>query len=169
MNKKLRLLIAENCNRKCDWCCNNNFNIEDLPICKDFSQYELIMLTGGEPMLDVDNVISVINSIKSQNPQAKIVVYTAFYDIIAFKGVLPLIDGLTITLHNQKDLIKFLALNQYFDINKITDKSLRLNIFSKVKIAKPTYDRLMKKWNIKSNIEWIKDCPLPDGEDFMRI
>lgn len=46
-------------------------------------------------------------------------------------------------------------------------KSMRLNLFSNIKEALPK-DIDLSMWHIK-DIEWIKDCPVPKGEDFRRV
>ena len=44
-------------------------------------------------------------------------------------------------------------------------RSLRLNIFKNVKLPN---NLDLRYWNTKLNMEWIKDCPLPKNETFMR-
>lgn len=46
-------------------------------------------------------------------------------------------------------------------------KSLRLNLFADMKLLLPEHIDL-SLWNIKE-MEWVKDCPVPQGEDFRRI
>lgn len=47
-----------------------------------------------------------------------------------------------------------------------SNKSLRLNLFPNIKEILKDVDLSM--WQVK-DIEWIKDCPVPEGEDFRRI
>ena len=42
---------------------------------------------------------------------------------------------------------------------------MRLNIFHNVDIAKID----LVKWIVKKDITWIKNCPLPKDEVFMRL
>lgn len=46
-------------------------------------------------------------------------------------------------------------------------KSMRLNLFPDIKKALPDNINL-SKWQIKE-IEWIKDCPVPKGEDVSEL
>lgn len=48
---KLCLFLFEECHRNCDGCFNKDRDIKNLPLCNDFKDYDLIMLTDGEPML----------------------------------------------------------------------------------------------------------------------
>ena len=50
---KLRLLVTEECNRHCPGCCNNNWDLKSLSVCKSYRDYEQILITGGEPLLDM--------------------------------------------------------------------------------------------------------------------
>ncbi len=42
--KKLRLLLFEECTRSCPGCCNRDWDLQSLPVCRDYSPYQLIML-----------------------------------------------------------------------------------------------------------------------------
>ena len=161
---KLRLLITEKCNRSCPGCCNKEYDLSALPVETDFTGYEMVSLTGGEPMLYPTLIAHIANRIRKQNSTAKIVLYTAhienWHDV---EFVLGFIDGLTVTLHEQKDTMPFYVLNYLLE-DKLKSKSLRLNIFKGI-----TVGGSLKGWDVKRDIEWIKDCPLPDGEVFKRI
>lgn len=41
---KLRLLLWEECNRTCAGCCNKDWNLSELPVCFDYSGYDLILI-----------------------------------------------------------------------------------------------------------------------------
>ena len=73
----LRLIITEECNRSCVGCCNNDFNLKNLPIVNMFKNYDKVIITGGEPMLYPDRVKQVISEVRLQNPEAKIIMCTA--------------------------------------------------------------------------------------------
>jgi len=165
--KKLRLLITKKCNRHCEGCCNKDWDLEKLPICKSFKGYDEIILTGGEPMLFPNLVIDIINKIRIENPLAKIYMYTAFIFTVRSLEILNLLDGITVTLHTQSDVKKFKWFNNHlFFSTKNFYKSLRLNIFNGIKLSK--YINL-NNWQVKKNIKWIKNCPLPKDEVFMRL
>lgn len=79
MNKKLRLLVTTRCPNKCPMCCNNQFDFSKLPVV-DRWNYEEIMITGGEPLLFMDELcelVEVINSISYiQGNRPNIYIYT---------------------------------------------------------------------------------------------
>lgn len=161
--KKLRLLFTDYCNNNCEWCCNNDWDINKIPFCESYKDYDEILITGGEPLLFPNLLIDLITEIKKENNKAIIYLYTALpekKDIIC--GLLSYyLDGICITLHNQKDAEFFNKNYQWFSI--YPNKSLRLNVFKGININKEYYS-----WKIKKDIEWIKDCPLPEGEILMK-
>ena len=166
MKKTLRLLLFEDCNRSCEGCCNKQWDLSKLPVVWDYSVYDTIILTGGEPMLHPNTLFETIDLIKVVNPTAKIILYTAMTSTpYTLQQVLQQIDGLTVTLHNQQDMIPFLCFNNILNID-LESKTLRLNIFDEVEVS--NY-QIPEHWQIKDNIEWIEDCPLPDNEVFMRL
>lgn len=165
--KKLRLLITKACPKQCDGCCNKDWKLDELPVCTDYSGYDEILITGGEPLLRLTRITSIIMDIRRSNKDVKIYIYTAFPSSSIGKFLLNgFVNGITFTLHEQKDVNKFKELDIFIALlNKQLKPSLRLNIFKGVVI---NTDSLVADWVIKSNIEWIKDCPLPTDEVFMR-
>jgi pyruvate-formate lyase-activating enzyme len=164
--KKLRLVMFDKCNRSCEGCCNKDWDLNGLDVCDSFEHYDLIMLTGGEPMLNPKLVIETCHRIRQQT-HAAIVLYTAkskrALDILA---VLSWIDGLTLTLHEPYDVEPFVELNDLMKLLPFFDSlSLRLNVFNNVDISGIETDG----WEVKSGIEWIKDCPLPEDEVIQRL
>lgn len=166
---KLRLLLFKDCNRGCPGCCNKDWNIENLPVCDNYRGYDIIMLTGGEPMLKPDVITDTIAKIRKQNTTAKIILYTAYTQPSPeFFAVLPLLDGLTLTLHSKWDVPSFYALDSVLVEKPYADRlSLRLNHFKEV--GDILDDTLSCNWQVKKDIEWIENCPLPDGEIFMKL
>ena len=161
--KKLRLLLLEECNRTCEGCCNKDWDISKLETENSFDQYSLIMITGGEPLLVPVTLMIAISDIRDQT-EAPIYLYTAMAsDSEYLKTVLRYVEGITLTLHEQKDVADFQILNSTMSKNERA-KSLRLNVFSNVDMTGVN----TTGWTVKSGIEWIKDCPLPDDEVFKR-
>ena len=159
---KLRLLMWEECNRSCKGCCNKDWQLEKIPVCHDFTGFDEIMLTGGEPMLYPNDIHRTIRSIRKTNRDGEIYVYTAKLDNIGDAiGVLCAADGMCVTLHEQRDVLKFLG---FANATQGIDRSLRVNVFKGVimRIAP-------KGWDVKGEIEWIPNSPLPEGEVFMRL
>lgn len=165
---KLRLLVTEDCNRNCPKCCNKQYNLKDLPVCTDFRPYELIMLTGGEPTIHPSKLFQVIKQIRQQTDE-HIILYTAnVQKPFVLLSVLHIINGMTLTLHEPKDLEPFKVFNNH--LNDFIEEyckfygALRLNVFEGIDIS----DIDVNLWDIK-HMKWVKDCPVPENEVFMRI
>jgi hypothetical protein len=164
--KTLRLLLFAACNRSCEGCCNKQWDLTALPVCESYVPFEEIILTGGEPMLAPVLVHQTIDEIRRETP-ASIYLYTAKVDDwLAARGVLNHVDGMTVTLHEQRDLEPWTRFNE--NIREYRGlKRLRLNVFSDVRLAGVTPEDL-DGWELKTGIEWIENCPLPENEVFMR-
>ena len=169
--KILRLLLTEQCNRSCSGCCNKDWDLAGLEIETDFTGYDQILLTGGEPMLDPDAVIDMVAKIRKQTA-SPIIMYTAdVRDIDATMRVISMIDGITVTLHDQCDVEPFLAFHERLMETKFFwGKTLRVNVFRGVEFTNPSYrtSQDMQAWHAKKDIVWVKDCPLPENETFKR-
>ena len=177
MATKLRLLVNTDCDRSCAGCCNKLWNLKTLPKVTHFD-YDEIILTGGEPLLHPDELIGIIRVIRI-TANGKIFLYTATNDLMSFFRVLPLIDGVVLTLHDNDDV------NSAYHIARLVHEriqdyrhvSLRMNIFQEVNIEETLSEKyandfnsfLKSDWIVKDNIVWIEDCPLPDGEEFKRL
>lgn len=158
----LRLLLFAACNRACEGCCNKQWDLEALPVCESYDGYDMIMLTGGEPMLRPGLVCETVAQIRAQS-DARIILYTA--RVVGLADIAPLLDGITLTLHEQADVRPFEALELPPRSWRTAIKSLRLNVFAGVNISGVD----TAGWQVKAGIEWIEDCPLPEDEVFMRL
>jgi hypothetical protein len=123
-------------------------------------------LTGGEPMLQSRTVIETAIAIREES-SPKIYMYTALASkLSSIVVVLLYIDGITLTLHEQSDVESFVKFNDFaIPRDWYKEKSLRLNIFKGVDIG----DTDTSMWKVKRNMQWIRDCPLPKDEVFMRL
>lgn len=166
MKNKLRLILFEKCNRTCPGCCNNDYDLEALPVCDSFEGYDEVILTGGEPMLQPQLVKDVCADIMSTNSSAKILMYTAkskpAKDLVSIAVFL---DGITLTLHEQYDAPNFAKLIDEFGKHHTGWLSLRANVFDNVDISDVD---VPSTWNVRTGYKWIKDRPLPEGETLMR-
>ncbi len=167
MDKKLRLLLFKDCNRSCVGCCNEDWDLDDLEQESNFKWYDEILLTGGEPMLKPEIVFETVFKIK-ESSDAKIYLYTAKIDNVnQLSGILNFIDGITVTLHSEEDVEYFEELDKFLWSNQsyyASRKSFRLNVFKGISIG-----CLSKLWEVKRDIEWVKDCPLPENEVFKKL
>lgn len=170
MNKKLRLLVTSKCPNKCPMCCNNSWDFSKLPVV-DRWNYEEIMITGGEPLQYVNKVIALIRNIRSiaefQGTSPKIYIYTSIASFGALVNAIAVSDGVVLTPHSEKEVEHFIGVNDYLLQYPPENCSLRLNLFSDIKSMLPK-DIDLSLWKVK-DMEWVKDCPVPEGEDFRRI
>jgi MoaA/NifB/PqqE/SkfB family radical SAM enzyme len=171
--KKLRLIVTRECNRNCAGCCNNQDAYVESKI-PDFDGvyegYDEIMVTGGEPLIYPRVTQFIAVRAKVTNPKVKMILYTA--EVSKKEEIIDLLqdfDGITVTLHDQKDVDDFRRLN--FALMRIktwirdNNKTLRLNVFKGVDV----YMQNDYLWKIRDNIEWIENCPLPEGETIMEV
>ena len=173
--KKLRLLVTDICFNDCDGCCNKDWDLDSLEIEDDFSQYDEILITGGEPMLFPIYVELLATKLKKES-NAKIYIYSSMFSPMDVLNVLSIVDGMTITMHTQDDANLFKANWKLFtEMNhnrrksklshiKLSEKSIRVNVFKGVKL--PNISSHIK---FKRDVVWIKDCPLPKDEVFKKI
>lgn len=160
---KARLLFTNDCNRACKGCCNKNWKGEPprLISVKDAKGYDEIFITGGEPMLYPDQLKELILDLKENNDISKIFLYTARpFPKEKFLEIIDLIDGCTVTLHNFDDRKKFLEAG--YNSMEFPGKKMRLNVFPRGKFE------VSDSWDFRPKT-WIKDAPLPEGEDFIRL
>ena len=182
MNKKLRLLVTTKCHNKCPMCCNNQFDFDTLPVV-DRWDYDEIMITGGEPLSSTKKVRYLINLITSIKliqqaqgfPIAKFYVYTATHHGHLIEKILKHIDGIVYTPHNIAELNVLNVISYHLDgYPYLRDMSMRLNIFPEIgEIIEKGFSEVQQRrvavmWDVK-HIKWVKDCPIPEGEDFRRI
>ncbi len=153
----LRLLLWSACDRACPGCCNKDWDIPNLPVVteKEIANAEMILLTGGEPMLSPSRVLSYVHYLRGRT-SAPIILYTAKPERLPEMDAY--LDGLTVTLHEQADVPRFMAIARYLT------GSLRVNIFAGIETPP-----IPPQWQVKRGIEWIKDCPLPPGEILRRV
>lgn len=182
MNKKLRLLVTAKCHNKCPMCCNNQFDFEKIPVV-DRLDYDEISITGGEPLLpgSSQKTTWLVEGIEAAQyamgfPKSKFYLYTAFFDFDILRDCSYEFDGICLTPHKKVDIEEFISINAKMldlkrnhcvDWNFDPDCSLRLNLFADMKALLPK-DIDLSMWKVK-DMEWVKDCPVPEGEDFRRI
>lgn len=182
MNKKLRLLVTAKCHNKCPMCCNNQFDFEKIPVV-DRLDYDEISITGGEPLLPDCNgktmwlAHGIRNVFRTLGiPAPRLFLYTALVDYRTLRNRSYEFDGICLTPHKKVDVEEFIDINAKMleqkrngELNDCFDPdcSLRLNLFADMKALLPK-DIDLSMWKVK-DMEWVKDCPVPEGEDFRRI
>lgn len=173
--KKARVLITRDCNRSCKGCCNSHDTImKDIISIDNLSQLpkdlDEIMITGGEPMLYPNYTLKIAKDLKNiyQN-RAKIFLYTALYSENIVQ-ILPYIDGLHYTIHEEHDQFDIFGLFWIQDIiARFHDKSYRLyidnNVSSFLNIIPSAWDNIkISKWLTEKELLMKQPYGLPPHE-----
>ena len=112
-------------------------------------------------MLYPELIRETVKRIRAET-DAPIVMYTAWRESAEdLVSILEVLNGITLTLHTRKDTAPFERLAPMVPAGK----SLRLNVFHGVSVGSAD----VSAWKVKKEIRWIKDCPLPNDEVFMRL
>ena len=136
--KVIHLMVTSLCNRNCAYCCNKQYDLQDIPYVTDeeLKEAETLCITGGEPFLFTrpDKIASYY---KHRYPNIKnVYVYTNATEFIDYIITYPYeklknIDGLTVSIKDERDLSHiFKASKGFYNItleNILKDKN-RSNI-----------------------------------------
>ena len=149
---KLLLLITKQCHRNCRWCCNKFRNLEALPFCDSYENYEEIIITGGEPTLFSDQIVSLAKEIRKENNTASLTLYTTRTENLPQMG--EVFDKIFFTIHNS---------HQIGDLLRVEKKFMKkVQILSFVEVSEIFPDVV--------NLHWDKTpFPIPGDEVFMRL
>lgn len=153
--KIIHLMITDKCDRKCPHCCNNQYNLDDIPFITEEELFncDKVFLTGGEPFAYADPY-GIAKYLKKTYPNIKeVFVYTNAFELAKYLregNRLNYIDGLTISIKNQKDEFEFqYNLRDRKDINSL--KSNWVYIFpykgwTTVPISNTNFMIFMRDW-----------------------
>lgn len=175
-NRKFRLLVTTMCHNSCPKCCNKQYDMSKVPVLDRFD-YDEVCITGGEPMLDPPRVRRLATMFKmaadAMGKDVKVYLYTArigpvtLHNMVVMERIL---DGVVVTPHSADDIKAFKYLNwrlNEMDLMEVPDLcSLRLNLFPDVK--EQLRGENLSYWKVK-DLEWLDECPVPEGEDFRKI
>ncbi len=170
--KIIHLLINTECRHNCKYCCNKQYDIDEIPVVTvgELKYADTVCLTGGEPFyIDVDDLAW---KIKHQYPNIQnIYVYTsgsAFATYIIYGGSLRNVDGVNISPKDTKDVERMEGLVKTHSFKEKIDelRSNRIYIFPEMQ------NRGIESWNFKNTEiiyrEWQKEFK-PNGGIFRRL
>ena len=107
--KVIHLMVTPLCNRDCEYCCNKQYSLDDIPRVTDeeLMEAEVLCLTGGEPFA-FTNPCEIAKYYKQKYPNIKkVYVYTNAYELYEFirtnMFTLSNIDGLSVSIKNKRD------------------------------------------------------------------
>lgn len=172
-----RIILNKDCPRKCPNCCNDYIDFSKIKkidsLLKLKGKYDSFVLTGGEPMLYMYNLLH--SAYVCKNFGSKVYVQTAYYSSEGSKGeeLLSIIDGINYTLHDNatvSDLIRLELLVK--DLRGIEGINSKLIIDSRL-FEKINNDDMKlisdfsESFTTVQILEWKEDgdCPLPENED----
>lgn len=111
-------------------------------------------------MLFPKRLTGLLTRLCYDNPGLRRILYTSAPDYKELFKIAWLLDGVTITLHNHDDVIRY---NKFH--SKLYVPNIRVNIFHK-DITTPV---MFNKKHYYKYVEWIKDCPLPANETLFQL
>ena len=121
--KVIHLLVTSLCDRNCKYCCNKQYDLNDIPQVteEELSECETVCITGGEPFA-YSKPFAIAHNLKTKYPNIKkVYVYTNAYEMYSCILNLPqslnsngnsligisFIDGYNISLKSSKDILAF--------------------------------------------------------------
>ncbi len=160
--KVIHLMVTPLCDRNCKYCCNKQYDINDIPYvtAEELREAEVLCLTGGEPFLFTDPCWIARHYKRRYSNIKKVYVYTNAKELYLWLmdyHLIRNIDGLNISIKNKDDLDFFnnLVLNYQHNFKQCT--SNRVYIFDNL---------IPDDFGIFEPIirEWQKDFkPAPDS------
>lgn len=170
MKRTARLIVTYSCDRNCPGCCNNQpQNVTKVDI-KSLRGYEEVVLTGGEPMLLGDKfLIGLIKTLRKQNKNQRIYLYTANTSLDEHIKVLDLLDGVTVTLHAEATDDDIRGLKYMSEYLWGEDLDLRLFIDERVYGRYDLSNIRMSAWDVVRKLQWKDKCEPADNEDLLML
>lgn len=168
--KVIHLMTTTLCSRDCPYCCNKQYDIDQIPTATDeeLKECEVVCLTGGEPVR-FSNVRAVAAHLKRKNLHIKVYVYANAMELYFYlktdKNEMGrrLIDGWSVSIKHDEDARLFKSLVESYP-NDFLNKSNRLYV----------YDNLFPKEDCPAFFEyfdrkWQEDFKPADDSIFRRI
>ena len=169
--KVIHIMITDRCNRDCKYCCNKQYDMNDIPrVTEDeLKKAKVLCLTGGEPFAYACPA-KVAQMYKDKYPNVKkVYVYTNAIELDEYLGEHPkedisYIDGLNVSIKCKNDIEAFRSL--MFDRRVKSMKSNLLYVFSEFKGEFPK--NKIGNFKIVHRV-WQKDFVPADDSIFRRI
>lgn len=170
---KIHLMVTTLCDRDCKYCCNKQYDLNDIPQVTDeeLKNCHTIYITGGEPFLFSDpNMIAW--QLKRKYSNIKTVrVYTnarALYMYMYRYGSLDAIDGLSVSIKDINDLNAFRTILS--DYQTDIEKHCKSNVLYAFAPCRPRIDIPEYPGNFKViEREWQEDFVPEPTSIFRRI
>jgi len=111
----LHLLVTELCDRNCEYCCNKEYDIANLPHVteEELKSVNELCITGGEPFT-YSNPCNIAKKYREKYPNIeRVIVYTNALELRSYLlsgGKIHDIDGLSVSIKHMGDRDAFLWL-----------------------------------------------------------
>ena len=170
-----RLMITLNCPRSCKGCCNDYPRImgqaRRISSLEELRDFPVVMITGGEPMINVDRTTDIIGQVRLVNPEAKIFLYTALYKP-EIEQLLPKVDGIQFSLHEGATPADVDDFQRFQEIIRRGSGSYRLYVDPRVEYPIYIEPKLWRRVEIKpwlTEDELLRQQPngLPKNEELL--
>lgn len=163
--KIIHLMVTTLCIRNCKYCCNKQYDLNDIPYITDeeLREAEILCITGGEPFAFSNPCqIAAYYKIKYSNIK-KIYVYTNALELSDYLRFNPLydIDGLSVSIKTKDDANIF---EKYIRYNEqvLILPSNRLYVFDNLYTDKPEGFEVIHR-------EWQEDFVPANDSIFRRV
>lgn len=163
--RNVHIMITNRCYRNCPFCCNKQYDVNDIPIVtnEELEEAENIFLTGGEPFAFADPCMTAA-FLKGTYPNIKkVYVYTNAYELYEYlyarEKNLWGIDGLTISIKDKRDLEVFKDIVYHRQVFARRN-DIRVYVFGDMKVDE--YFKTFKR-------EWQKEFVAAPDSIFRRV
>ncbi len=169
--KSARLIVTTDCNRDCEYCCNEHQTTKDamreLDRISDLHEYDEIMITGGEPtLLNIGRLTHIMSRCWSLAKDTKFYLWTASFE---WDWLTPLLDGewiegFTYTLHDNADYADLDMYAELCDTMEGYDVKARLvvssNIADEICIKPALWERItfINEWKDDGDCHFPEDA-----------
>lgn len=110
--KVIHLLVTTLCKRNCKYCCNKQYDMNDIPYVTDdeLKDAETLCLTGGEPFLFANPCEIAMHYRQRYKNIRNVYVYTNAYELAMYLrngGKIYAIDGVNVSIKTKLDADAF--------------------------------------------------------------
>ena len=180
------ILITKICDYKCPLCCNNYYDIDNLPtVTADMlREAHTVCITGGEPFVNnIDEITGFCARLREQYPNIqKLYIYTSGLRLRKFVGkeigyIYRYIDGINVSPKSKSGWLSFARYitHPIFGMmpDRFANKSNRLYVFEDQlqywEDVKKDYNiHLDGTWQVIGR-HWDTTFNTPDNEHFVRL
>lgn len=169
--RKARLILTWDCLRRCPRCCNDSLNRDAIPRVdryEDLDEFDEVIITGGEPMLDAAATLDFCRELKRLRPERIVYLYSSLWDP-AMYDLLQLIDGIHYTVHDPmspRDGYGFDAMQIAISVARSEGRELSCRLYVEASVTRPVqiYPFL---WDRVEIFAMKEECPAPSDETLL--